>query len=91
MKYNIKQTNKFKKDLKNIKSRGYDLSELDKVVNALAQGQILAEKYCDHALKGSLKEFRECHIKPNWLLIYQIYENNLILSLTRTGTHSDLF
>ena len=90
-KYGIVITSMFKKDLKSAKKRGYDLSLLNSVVDTLATGQPLAEKYKDHILIGNYKGCRECHITPDWLLIYEISENELILYLTRTGTHSDLF
>lgn len=90
-KYGIVLTSMFKKDLKLAKKRGYDLSLLNVVVDMLAMGQPLAEKYKDHSLVGNYKGCRECHITPDWLLIYEISESELILYLTRTGTHSDLF
>lgn len=90
-KYGIVLTSMFKKDLKLAKKRGYDLSLLNRVVDTLAMGQSLAEKYKDHSLVGNYKGCRECHITPDWLLIYEISESELILYLTRTGTHSDLF
>ncbi len=90
-KYGIVITSMFKKDLKLIKRRGYDLSLLKAVVDTLSSGQALAEKYKDHSLIGNYKGCRECHITPDWLLIYEIADNELILYLTRTGTHSDLF
>jgi len=90
-KYGIVLTSMFKKDLKLAKKRGYDLSLLNIVVDTLAMGQPLAEKYKDHSLVGNYKGCRECHITPDWLLIYEISEKELILYLTRTGTHSDLF
>lgn len=90
-KYGIVPTSMFKKDLKTIKKRGYDLSLLNDVVETIASGIPLAEKYKDHNLIGSYKGCRECHITPDWLLIYEISDNELILYLTRTGTHSDLF
>lgn len=90
-KYGIVVTSMFKKDLKAAKKRGYDLSLLSSVVDTLARGKPLAEKYKDHSLTGNYKGCRECHITPDWLLIYEISENELILYLTRTGTHSDLF
>lgn len=90
-KYGIVLTSMFKKDLKLAKKRGYDLSLLNNVVDTLAMGQPLAEKYKDHNLVGNYKGCRECHITPDWLLIYEISENEIILYLTRTGTHSDLF
>lgn len=90
-KYKIVQTNKFKKDLKVAKKRGYDLLLLGVVVDTLAAGQPLPNQYKDHNLIGNYKGCRECHITPDWLLIYEIENNELILYLTRTGTHSDLF
>ena len=90
-KYNIVMTSLFKRDLKSAKKRGYNLSLLNEVVDKLAMGMTLPEKYHDHNLIGNYKGCRECHITPDWLLIYEISENELILYLTRTGTHSDLF
>lgn len=89
-KYRIIQTSLFKKDLKKAKKRNYDLQLLEDVVNTLAMGSVLDEKYKDHMLIGNYKGCRECHITPDWLLIYEISEGNLILYLTRTGSHSDL-
>ena len=90
-KYNIVQTTKFKKDLKLAKKRGYNLSLLREVVDLLTEGKSLPEKNKDHALIGNFVGCRECHITPDWLLIYEISNNELILYLARTGTHSDLF
>ena len=90
-KYGIVLTSMFKKDLKLAKRRGYDLSLLSNVVDTLAMGRPLAEKYKDHSLLGNYKGCRECHITSDWILIYEIANNELILYLTRTGTHSDLF
>ena len=90
-KFGIVLTSMFKKDLKLAKKRGYDLSLLNKVVDTLAMGKPLAEKYKDHNLVGNFTGCRECHITPDWLLIYEISNSELILYLTRTGTHSDLF
>ncbi|MDE5765083.1 MAG: type II toxin-antitoxin system YafQ family toxin [Ruminococcus sp.] len=90
-KYGIVPTSMFKKDLKTIKKRGYDLSLLNDVVETIASGLPLAEKYKDHNLIGNYKGCRECHITPDWLLIYEISGNELILYLTRTRIHSDLF
>ena len=84
-------TNQFKKDYKLAMKRGLPIGELDNVIRMLAESDSLPEKYKDHELSGNWKGFRECHVQPNWLLIYYIYDNNLILSLVRTGTHSDLF
>lgn len=89
--YELISTKKFKKDLKNIIKSGYDISLLDKVVTILLQGKPLPEKYKDHNLTGNWVRHRECHITPDWLLIYLINDNTLTLTLTRTGTHSKLF
>ena len=90
-KYNLVLTSLFKRDLKTAKKRGYDLQLLNEVVDTLAMGLPLDEKYKDHKLIGNYQGCRECHITPDWLLIYEITEDELILYLTRTGTHSDLF
>ncbi len=91
MKYQLKPTSKFKQDLKTAKKRGYDLSLLQDVLEILASGEPLPEKYRDHNLLGNYRGCRECHITPDWLLIYEVSESQLILYLTRTGSHSDLF
>ena len=84
-------SNRFKKDLKLAAKRGYDLDLLDAVVTNLAERRPLAEKYRDHELTGNYSGFRECHIQPDWLLVYRVEAGELILFLSRTGTHSDLF
>jgi addiction module toxin, relE/stbE family len=89
--YKIRPSAKFQKDLKRIQKRGYDITLLKDVLNLLVNGKVLPIKYKDHNLSGNFKGCRECHITPDWLLIYEIAENELILYLTRTGTHSDLF
>ena len=89
--YNIVATNKFKKDLKLAIKRGYNISLLNDIVEKLAKGQKLPDKNKDHNLIGNYLGCRECHITPDWLLIYELCDNELILYLTRTGTHSDLF
>lgn len=91
MKYKLKPTTKFQKDLKRVQRRGYDISLLTDIVKMLADGKTLPKMNRDHSLLGEYMGCRECHITPDWLLIYEIYENDLILYLTRTGTHSDLF
>ena len=90
-KYEVIYTPKFMRDFKLIQKRGYDLGLLKDVITKLANGEELPERNRDHALTGNYKGCRECHIKPDWLLIYQIADEELILYLTRTGTHSDLF
>ena len=91
MKYNIRPTTKFQKDVKRVKKRGFDISLLTEVIKKLAVGESLPEKNRDHPLSENYDGCRECHITPDWLLIYEIDGNDLILYLTRTGTHSDLF
>jgi mRNA interferase YafQ len=90
-KYELEQSAKFKKDLKTAIKRGYDIRKLDETVDLLQKGISLSLKYHDHALTGDMAEWRECHIAPNWLLVYRIEENVLVLYLLRTGTHSDIF
>lgn len=84
-------SNQFKKDLKLAQKRGCNLELLNSVVETLASGNPLAEKFRDHSLGGAYSGFRECHVQPDWLLVYRADENELILFLFRTGTHSDLF
>ena len=84
-------SNRFKKDLKLISKRGYDLNLLDKIVTQLANQQPLPPQNKDHNLSGDFIGFRECHILPDWLLVYRVDEGELILMLSRTGTHSDIF
>lgn len=84
-------TNKFKKDLKLMKKRGLNLVKIESILNDLINGKTLELKYHDHALTGNYIGFRECHIEPDWLLIYSISEDKLILTAIRTGSHSDLF
>lgn len=91
MKYEILATGRFKKDLKAAINRGYDIPLLHDIVSLLSKGSPLPEKNKDHPLSGSWIGHRECHITPDWLLIYKIDHDFLILTLTRTGTHSDLF
>lgn len=87
----IRYHSSFRKDYKRIQKRGYDLSLLKTVVEKLASGKALPRKYLDHPLKGAYAGCRECHIAPDWLLVYEIRQQELVLLLTRTGTHSDLF
>lgn len=74
-----------------MKKRGKDLEKLKYVVNELANQRPLDEKYRDHELTGNYRNFRECHVEPDWLLIYRIEKSELTLALVRTGTYSDLF
>lgn len=87
----IQYSSKFKKDYKTILKRGYNPTLLTDVLELLCAEQPLPPKYNDHPLSGNYKGHRECHITPDWLLIYKIQQNILTLTLTRTGTHSDLF
>jgi len=87
----IRYSSKFKKDFKTVVKRGYDIKLLEEVLNLLIEERILPQKYLDHTLNGNYAGHRECHITPDWLLVYKIEKGILILSLTRTGTHSDLF
>lgn len=89
----IEFTGQFKKDYKLAVKRGCDIKELTNVITMLANEQTLPEKNRDHALENSrnYKNMRECHIKPDWLLIYKVYSDRLVLELIRTSTHSDLF
>lgn len=89
--YRIVATGKFKKDLKTVIKRGYNMKLMDEVVTKLSNGEKLPEKNKDHALVGNYVGKRECHITPDWLLIYEIDNGELILYLTRTGSHSDFF
>ena len=89
--YQVKFTSTYKKSYKPMKKRGLDLSLLDEVVDLLRQGKQLSERYQDHGLSGNLAGFRECHIKPDWLLVYLIENDVLTLTLVDTGSHSDIF
>lgn len=89
--YSVKPTSIFQRDLKRAKKRGYDISLLTEIVKKLAAGEPLPTKNRDHQLTGNYAGCRECHITPDWLLIYEVNGSELILYLTRTGTHSDLF
>ena len=91
MKYVIERTNQFKSDFKLAVRQGLDIKKLERIIEILANGEKLPEINRDHELKGSYKGYRECHIELDWLLIYKISEDILVLSLVRTGTHSRLF
>ncbi|MBP1546292.1 MAG: type II toxin-antitoxin system YafQ family toxin [Oscillospiraceae bacterium] len=94
IKYSIKMTSQFKRELKLAKKRGCDIKLLESVIKMIAAGdktEELIRMYNDHALNGNWKSHRELHIEPDWLLIYRLYEDVLVLSLVRTGSHSDLF
>ena len=90
-KYTVKYTTQFKKDYKLALKRGMKIELLNNVITDLANGVPLSEKNNDHALTGNWVGHRECHILPDWLLIYRVDGDILVLTLARTGTHSDLF
>ena len=87
----LQESTRFRRDLRRMKKRGKDLENLKVVVQLLAQEQILPERYRDHNLVGDWSGYRECHIEPDWLLLYKIEREEESLTLVRTGTHSDLF
>jgi mRNA interferase YafQ len=88
--YEVKQTNQFKRDYKLAKKRGQDVGLLQDIVLMLANGEALPEKHRDHALTGDWTGFRECHITPDWLLVYKVENDILVLTLTRISSHNDL-
>lgn len=90
-KYIVKPTTQFKKDFKLAMKRSMKIELLEEVIAMLAMGETLPDKHKDHALTGNWVGHRECHILPDWLLIYRIEDEVLVLTLSRTGTHSDLF
>jgi mRNA interferase YafQ len=91
MKYNVRHTSAFKRDYKLMMKRHLPIEKLQAIVEKLRNGEELPPTNRDHALTGNWANHRECHIAPDWLLIYQIHDDILILELTRTGSHSDLF
>lgn len=90
-KYTIKYTTSFKKNYKRAIKRGLKVELLNQIITLLATGEPLPVKYRDHALSGDWAGYRECHIMPDWLLVYYIEDDTLVLTLTRTGTHSDIY
>lgn len=91
MEYTLEFTHQYLKDLKQARRRHLDESKLNDIILLLMKGKELPDKNKDHALKGNYKGCRECHIPPDWLLIYKRDEGRLILALVRNGSHSDLF
>lgn len=91
MNYKVIWTSQFKKDYKQAIKRHFNMELIDGVIRSLSRGEQLPKERHDHELSGNLKGFRECHIQPDWLLVYKIKDDTLVLSLNRTGTHSDLF
>lgn len=90
-KYEVKYTSSFKNDIKKFKKDEDALNEITDVIKKIANDEILDEKYKDHNLKGEYKEYRECHIRPNLLLVYKKIEDTLILSCVRVGSHNKIF
>ena len=91
MKYEVKFTSQFKRDLKLAKKQGRDIDKLFDVINTNAEGGKLDDKYRDHNLNGDYAGCRECHVEPDWLLVYEVIDKVLVLMLYRVGTHSELF
>ena len=91
MKYHLEHTAKFKKSYKKMMKRGLKREEFQYVVEKIQNGEKLERKYKDHILKGKFKGYHECHIQPDWLLVYKIQDDLLILTLVDTGSHADLF
>lgn len=89
-KLKVRRSNTFVKDVVRARKRGFDIRKLDEVIEKLANRETLDKHYHDHPLVGNYGDYRECHIKPDWLLIYYIDDKQLRLFLFRTGTHSDL-
>ena len=87
----IISSNQFKRDLRLAQKRGFRMDRLKAVVTALASGETLSRKCRDHSLSGNYSGFRECHVEPDWLLVYRIDNDVLALFLFRTGTHADVF
>ena len=90
-KLKVRQTSLFKQDLKRARKQGRDMTAMDEAISMLQYGMPLPARFRDHALTGNLKGCRECHIEPDWLLVYKIDAGILILTLMRTGSHSELF
>lgn len=91
MEYKIIYTKRFEKDIKNLKKQNKDLTELFDVINTIAKGEILDKKYKDHKLLGNFNDYRECHIENDFILVYKIEKDKLVLILYRAGTHSEIF
>ncbi len=91
MTFTLKPSTKFEKDLKRVRRRGWKMALLTDIVRELVAGKKLSEKHRDHDLAGNFAGLRECHIEPDWLLIYEVDRENFILYLVRTGSHSDLY
>jgi mRNA interferase YafQ len=92
-KYNPEYTTRFRRNRRLLIKRGYDMSKLEVTIDLLLKGDPMPPEYRDHTLKGNYVGYRECHVggEGDWLLVYKIHEDKLILVLTETGTHADLF
>ncbi|MDR0903089.1 MAG: type II toxin-antitoxin system YafQ family toxin [Ruminococcus sp.] len=86
--YTLEQTKQFKRDLKRLAKQKKDMSKLEKVIDMLSEGKPLPPEYEDHPLNGQFRKDRECHIEPDWILIYQIKKKEMILKMIQTGTHT---
>ena len=91
MQYELKYTRAFRRGYKRAQKRGLNLSLLGEIVEMLRCGKKLPKKYADHCLSGDFSQCRECHIQPDWLLVYRIDDDILTLTLMDTGTHAELF
>lgn len=91
MKYEVKFTNQFKRDLKLAKKQGKDINKLFEIISTIADGKKLSPQYRDHSLSGDYVGCRECHVESDWLLVYEVIDNVLVLVIYRVGTHSELF
>lgn len=87
----LESTSKFRRDVRRLHRRGYDLSLLESLIDRLAREETLEPQYRDHPLSGEYSGSRECHIRPDWLLVYRVDRRRLVLIEQRTGTHADLF
>ena len=87
----LKFTSQFKKDMKRLRRQGASIEKIDAVIKTLREEEPLPERMRDHALAGNYRGHRECHVEPDWLLIYHYEDDVLVLTISRTGTHSDLF
>ena len=90
-KYTVRTSKRYRRELKTVLNRGKDEGKLEEVIDILASGETLPPKYYDHPLPGQWKGYRECHIESNWLLVYRIHDDVLVLALMSTGTHADIF
>jgi len=89
--YRLKYTHAFKKSYRRCQKRGYDMALLNDVMGMLRRGETLPEKYHDHMFKGKLEGFHECHIRPDWLLIYLVEDDIVTMTMIDTGSHAELF